>query len=137
MATIQIRPKTYPKMSPAGLGIGKNDKLLYPFIFTSGVASDTLNSYGQPRLKVGDYCAVTHSGILSAGTVGKIIKVKKEEWTDIDKEGYEIEYLDGKIEPEWGYRAGVMTKDQVKEVIDYYHKKGRPQRVKAAWALTL
>jgi hypothetical protein len=127
------RPKKMNAVTPNGLGICKDGKLKYPFIFTAGQSfPPQYNNYGQPRPVVGDYCVVCiPSGRLTAGTVGKIISEDANE--PIQDGSYTVEYLDGKVEKCWRYSAGHITLAQVQEVVDYYSNVGRPERVVVTW----
>jgi hypothetical protein len=125
--------KHFNKVSKAGLGIAKNGKYQLPYKFLTmdiQTATDNLNAYGQNRPKVGDYCAAAlPSGVLSAGTVGKIIA------EDPDGRGhdgtYTIQFLNGKIGKEWRYGVAFLTEEQAKEVRDYYTvQEKRPGRIK-------
>lgn len=116
---LSIRKK-FNNTTAGGLGIAKNGKLQYPFKFLDGEnLSDAYNHYGQPRPKVGDYCAlVIPSGLMTAGRIGKILEDHPE---GIVHDGhYLVEYLDGKIEPAWRYATGLVTEEQLKEVVQSY-----------------
>lgn len=126
--------KTFEKVSKAGLGVGKNGKLRYPFKFTAGVQTpDELNNYNQPRPQVGDFCSYCiPSGTLSAGTVGKILEDHPEVTTHDGS--YIVQFMDGNVREIWRYAAGRMTEEQVREVHDYYvEDQKRPERVKVDW----
>ncbi len=122
--------KAFDSVSPAGLGIAKNGKLLFPL--KSGVVqahlplARTFNIFGQPHARVGDFCA-DGAGTLSAGTVGRVSETGKlDEHPTIT-----IEFLDGHQKTQWAPYVGILTEDQAKEVRDYYVvREKRPERIK-------
>jgi len=132
------RPKKFKNTSPTGLGIAKNGKRQYPFIFQPDkagafVGEDDKNGYGQFRPKVGDYVATCiPSGILSAGTVGILVADEVPERLQTFHDGAQvIQYLDGRREPGWRYGIGYLTREQALEVRQFYIDDGRPERIKA------
>lgn len=125
----QIKKK-FNEVSPAGLGVAKNGKLRFPLKLQAGIRfHDDFNNYGQKRPKVGDFVAYAlPSGILSAGTVGKIVEEDKN--VRIHDGAYTIEFLDGTRREAWRYGTGHLTEAQAKEVRDQYIKEGRKDRIK-------
>lgn len=71
--------KKFNEVSPAGLGVAKNGKLRFPLKLQVGKGfHEDFNNYGQKRPKVGDFVAYAlPSGILGAGTVGRIVEEDK------------------------------------------------------------
>jgi hypothetical protein len=126
--------KKFNEVTNAGLGVAKNGKLRFPYTFKMRKAgTDEHNNYGQPRPKVGDYCCnALPSGLLTAGTVGRIIAEDPNEKTHDGS--YTVELLDGSTTTAWRYGTGHLTEEQVKEVVDYYKKENRTERIKANWA---
>ena len=127
--------KKFNAVSDTGLGVAKNGKLQFPFKFQaekiqSGQMPSGFNAFGQAYPQIGDFCACAlPSGILSAGTVGRIIA---EGDSEFHKGGsFKVALLDGTTLEMHKYGIGVLTEAQAKEVRDYYVKKEkRPERVK-------
>ncbi len=121
-------PKKFSQMSPAGLGLAKNGKLRYPFKYEVEVSS-LHNLYGQPHPAVGEYCAYAiPSGVLSAGTVGRIV-AEAPHYSG----GCIVEFLNGERQTCHRHGVGALTEAQAREVNDYYTQQGRPERVKVDW----
>lgn len=125
--------KAFEQVSTQGLGIAKDGKLRYPFTFNGDNVSDTLNAFGLPYARPGDFCAYAlPSGRLTAGTVGRVLS---EEFFNYASGGrsrsFRIQMLDGCIEHGHDYGVGVLTEAQAKEVRDYYvQQEKRPERIK-------
>lgn len=134
MTDLTLRKK-FNAVSPAGLGIAKNGKYQFPFVLQIGKVQthqfpDDVNAYGQKRPQVGDFCAYAlPSGVLSAGTVGRIVEEHADDRTHDGS--YTIQFLDGRKEGGWRYGTGFLTEAQAKEVRDYYvEREKRPERIK-------
>jgi hypothetical protein len=125
----QLRKK-FNAMSPTGLGVAKNGKLQFPLKLQAGIRfHDDFNNYGQKRPKVGDFVSYAlPSGILTAGTVGKIIAEDKT--VRMHDGAYIIQFLDGETHEAWRYGTGHLTEAQAKEVRDQYLSQGRKDRIK-------
>lgn len=112
----------------AGLHLSKNGRLKYPI---KGNYSEDIpygyTAYGQAHPKPGDFVCDTSNGMLSAGTVGRIISENTKE--KIHGGSYQIQMLDGAIKGSWRYGVGLMTEQQVQEVVDFYVADGRANRV--------
>jgi len=134
MDDVSVRKK-FNKVSAAGLGIAKNGKMQFPFKYLAeqaqtGKLGDDLNAYGQKRPQIGDFCAsALPSGILSAGTVGRI--VSEDPRPRFHDGSYTVQFMDGRLENTWRYATGYLTEAQAKEVRDYYVvTEKRPERIK-------
>lgn len=134
MSVAPVRKK-FNAVSPAGLGIAKNGKYQFPLKaqlekIQTGQMPEGFNMYAQPYPKAGDFCAYAlPSGILSAGTVGRVIG--EGDFGTRHDGSFKIELLDGSVTEGYKYGVGVLTEAQAKEVRDYYlEKEKRPSRVK-------
>ena len=128
-------------LTPAGLLTCANGKLKFPFKFQQNLYPHssvpvTTNLYCQSYPTIGDYvfCGPA-SGVMSAGTVGIIVRDASNDpgMAGIHDGLWEIEKLDGELDCSWKYITGVLTKDQVLEIKQYYINDGRPNRIKAGW----
>lgn len=128
-----VQMKRFKSVSPAGLGIAKNGKYQLPYKFQanliqSGQMPPRTSAYGFLWPEVGDFVAAAiPSGILSAGTVGKVIS------TDYSSAHPSVKLmkLDGSADGAWAYALCPMTREQVKEVHDFYAD--RPERIGVEW----
>lgn len=134
----KARLKKFQKTSPAGLGIAKNSKRIFPYVF--GTESDqTTNAFGFPHAKCEDF--VCMDGIMSAGTVGKLLEIEDVSHTIMNSRpgnhiSAKIQMISGKIESTWLYGVATITEEQIKEVVSYYvDEENRLERVKENFGL--
>lgn len=124
------KPKSHIKEgepTPAGLLRGKN-RLMYPYRWIGGSATEETSSFGQPLVQVGDLAAAPN-GPLTAGVVGKVISCGAAGDSFSPKTPtVQIQTLDGEVSSYKVANVGPMTPDQVQEVIAMYAD--RPERIK-------